>query len=466
MLVIAMNESTHHITSFLETWLAPNQFTSSFLQRSFNQTEGWVELFLTIVLLISGFYFSALWIKKKWSATKHSRSRLVFIPYIIQRLVFPIITFILASCAVYLWTWFGLQAVWLRLLVLAMHWLAIIRLVLAIIHTALPTSSLTDQLERVSAFVLWLVFLTRLSGVEDLIFNWLKSFQFAIGSVKLNLWIIITGVIWVAMMIILAMWLAKLARNKLMESKTLNINVRIMLSNIIQIVLVILSILIALPLIGIDLTVLSVLGGALGVGIGFGLQKIASNYISGFIILGDGSIRIGNRLTVNDFTGYVTKITSRFVVLRSLQGAEALIPNETFITQTVINDSYSSNSLLQHIDLQISYQSNVELAMQIMIDVAKQYDRIDTSSGPNAYLLSFADNGVNLRLSFWLKDPENGYLALFSKILLEIWQGFKEHQIEFPYPQREIRILNQETSIQTVDIPSARKQEATHDHTH
>ena len=203
---------------------------------------------------------------------------------------------------------------------------------------------------------------------------------------------------------------------------------------------------------GIDLTVLSVFGGALGVGIGFGLQKVASNYISGFIILGDRSIRPGDRLTVDNFTGYVTKITSRFVVLKSVAGGEALIPNETFITSTVINESYTAKSLWQSIDVQVAYHTDLTLAMKIMEEAAKAQERIQTDPAPKAFLISFGDNGVNLRVGFWVKDPENGFVGLFSAILLDVWKRFNESDIEFPFPQREIRILNEERAPDNVAI--------------
>ena len=242
---------------------------------------------------------------------------------------------------------------------------------------------------------------------------------------------------------VLAMWVAKIAQTKLMANNHLDINLRIMLSNIIKTVLIVLSVLIALPLVGINLTVLSVFGGALGVGIGFALQKIASNYISGFIILGDRSIRPGDRLTVNNFTGYVTKITSRFVVLRSAAGAEALVPNETFITSMVVNESYTGKALSQSLDVQVSYSSDIVRALEIMQSCAAEQKRVEDSPAPNAFLIGFADNGINLRVTFWVGDPENGFLGLFSAILLDIWKRFNEENIEFPFPQREVRILNE-----------------------
>ncbi|MBP8875351.1 MAG: mechanosensitive ion channel, partial [Neisseria sp.] len=281
-----------------------------------------------------------------------------------------------------------------------------------------------------------------ISGIDDVVINMLKSVQLPIGSITLNLYTILTGLVWVAVIMVFALWLSRTINSRLMNSNRLDMNLRIVLSKVVTTVLVTLAVLIALPLVGINLTVLSVFSGALGVGIGFGLQKVASNYISGFIILGDRSIRPGDRLTVNDFTGYVTKITSRFVVLRSAGGSEALIPNETFVTSTVINESYTGKSLWQNLNIQVAYHTDLTQAMRILEEAAAAQERVETDPAPKAFLVEFADNGVNLRVGFWVRDPENGFLGLFSAILLDIWARFNENGIEFPFPQREIRILN------------------------
>ncbi|MDO4696953.1 MAG: mechanosensitive ion channel [Neisseria sp.] len=407
------------------------------LERSFNHTAGWIEAGLALLL-----FGSTLWLAHIWNR-KHpigENSRFPFLLHLRQRIVWPVLLLVSAIVSASLWNAFAGQTIWLQLLVLAAHWMLIIRVTLAVIHAALPENKITGQLENSLSVILWIMFVARIAGIHTILENWMKNLSFGIGSSTLNLWVITTGLLWVATVLVLAMWLSKFIKTRLMNSSHLDMNLRIMLSNIVQIILIVLSVLIALPLVGIDLTVLSVFGGALGVGIGFGLQKIASNYISGFMILGDRSIRPGDRLTVDNFTGYVTKITSRFVVLRSAAGMEALIPNETFITSTVINESYTGNSLLQGLDIQVSYQSDIVRAMEIMVAAAAKQERVENQ--PNAYLTGFGDNGIDLRLSFWVKDPENGFYGLFSAILLDIWKEFNANGIEFPYPQREVRILN------------------------
>lgn len=265
---------------------------------------------------------------------------------------------------------------------------------------------------------------------------------------------ILNGILWVGLLMIGASWLARFIGERL-EKSSLDNNLSMILSKIIKTVMMVLAVLIALPLVGIDLTVLSVFGGALGVGIGFGLQKVASNYISGFIILGDRSIRMNDRLTVNNFTGYVTKITSRFVVLRNANGTEALIPNETFVTSMVVNESYTSRELQQAFNIQVAYHSDLIKALEIIKSAAAAQSRVSENPAPLAVVTNFGDNGIDLRVTYWVKDPENGFAALQSAIFLDIWRQFNEHGIEFPYPQREVRILNESQAPSSIAMIKA-----------
>lgn len=428
------------IPGFISGLFERRQFTSQLLERSFNRTEGWLELALTIAVMAAAFWLAAYWIKKH--PIPVSRSRNIF-RHIGQRILWPVLMLLGAAAAVYFWQLSGKPALWLQLLAMAARWMILIRFSLAVVHAALPSNKISDWLERFLSAALWVAFVLWVSGIEDIIIRALQAVELPIGSAKLNLYTILTGLLWVAVIMVAALWLARFINNKLMESRHLDINLRIVLTKVISTVMVVLSILIALPLVGIDLTVLSVFGGALGVGIGFGLQKVASNYISGFIILGDRSIRPGDRLTVNNFTGYVTKITSRFVVLKSATGSEALIPNETFVTSTVINESYTSKALWQSLNIQVAYHTDLAKALNILEETAAAQERVDNTPAPKAVILGFGENGVDLRIGFWVKDPENGFAVLFSSILLDIWQRFNEQGIEFPYPQREIRILNE-----------------------
>ena len=244
-----------------------------------------------------------------------------------------------------------------------------------------------------------------------------------------------------------ALWLGRVAEARLMRANTLQINLRVMFSKLIQVMLLLVAFLMVLPAVGIDLTVLSVFGGMLGVGIGFGLQKIAANYISGFIILMDRSVSLGDLVTIGEHTGTLTRMTARYVVVRTLGGLEALIPNETIISSTVLNHSFSDRKVRIGLPIQVSYAADLDLARQIMVEATKNQPRILKDPAPGALIIAFADSGVNLELSFWVGDPDQGVYGLRSDLYAEIWRAFKTAGIEIPYPQREIRVLGEVKTI-------------------
>jgi small-conductance mechanosensitive channel len=215
------------------------------------------------------------------------------------------------------------------------------------------------------------------------------------------------------------------------------------LSKATRTVFLILAVLVALPAVGIDLTVLSVFGGALGVGIGFGLQKVASNYISGFIILLDRSVRIGDLVTVDNKYGEVSQINTRYTLLRSMDGTESIVPNETLITQTVVNHSLSKPSVRISLPVQVAYDADLEQAEALMLEAAHDQKRVvfdDPANLPRVFLKEFADNGILLELSVWIRDPGEGQNNLRSDINWAIWRRFKAAGVEIPFPQRVVHV--------------------------
>ncbi len=186
---------------------------------------------------------------------------------------------------------------------------------------------------------------------------------------------------------------------------------------------------------------LSVFGGALGVGLGLGLQKIASNYLSGFIILLDRSIRLGDMITADGHYGEVTKITTRYLVVRSLTGVEAIIPNDTLVTTTVLNHSYSDRSVRLAVRVQVGYRTDMAGALSLLVEVARRHPRVLQEPEPTAQILQLAESGVDLELGFWIKDPERGSLNVRSDVSVELLSEFASRGIEIPVPQREVRML-------------------------
>ncbi|MEK6593363.1 MAG: mechanosensitive ion channel domain-containing protein [Pseudomonadota bacterium] len=318
---------------------------------------------------------------------------------------------------------------------------AIVRVAVLMLRQAFAPSGWIDAMGRLIGWVVWIGFALHVTGLASDLLQFLDDLDFSIGKKRISLLLILQGALSVLVTLLLAMWLGRFIEARLMGAHTLNINLRVMFSKLAQALLIFATILIALPAVGIDVTVLSVFGGMLGVGIGFGLQKIASNYISGFIILMDRSVGIGDLITVDNHTGQLIKMTARYVVVRSLGGLEAIIPNETIITSTVLNHSYTDRRVRVAVPLQVSYRSDLDVAMRIMVNAAKNQKRVLQDPAPGALILQFADSGIDLELGVWIDDPQEGTAGLRSDLYIEIWREFRKNGIEIPYPQREVRLL-------------------------
>lgn len=358
----------------------------------------------------------------------------------VQRLIFPVSALILVLVGrsiLHRWQPVNL----LNIVVPLLFSLALIRIVFYMLrHTFAPGGRLRTW-ERYTAWTVWLGVALYITGLWPEIVGMLDNYDFRFGKQRISLLLILQGALSVLVTLLLALWLGRSIETRLMRATSLDINLRVMFSKLTQALLILAAVMLVLPAVGIDLTVLSVFGGMLGVGIGFGLQKIASNYISGFIILMDRSVSIGDLITVDQHTGQLTKMTARYVVVRSLTGQEAIIPNDTIITSTVINHSYTDPRVRVAVAVQISYRSDLDIAMKIMVDAAQRHPRVLKHPAPGALILQFADSGIDLELGVWIEDPAEGTSGLRSDLYQEIWREFKKHNIEIPYPQREVRLL-------------------------
>lgn len=387
--------------------------------------------------------FGISYLDQKQKTTLHiEKVHWPFLTHFISRMVFPVSALVMLIFAQMAWLYIYQYYSLVLLIYLALlFWLGIIRGFSALVRFALPNNKLQWLSEYFLSGLLWALFICWALDINQIIIGWMRSISFTVGSSKIDLWMIITAIIWVTITIMAALWIAKFIDMRIMEQTQIDLSLRIILSKISSIALVILAILIVLPIVGINLTVLSVFGGAIGVGIGFGLQKIASNYISGFIILLDRSISVGNRLIVDGHVGYITSITSRYTVLKGFDGSEALIPNEQLISNTVINQSYVDTAIRTDIPVQVAYGTDLELALDLLLQAADQTD-VSRMNKPNAIVLAFADSGINLQLQYWVDDPRLSAANLQSKIMVAIWRNFRNAGVEMPFPQREIRILN------------------------
>jgi small-conductance mechanosensitive channel len=318
----------------------------------------------------------------------------------------------------------------------------LVRLLAYALRRAFAPNALLRASERLIATIVWLGVVLHLFGLLPRLRQQLDTMSFHIGAQEISLLLILQLIAAVALTIVVALWLSRFFEARIMAQSAVDLSLRAALAKILRTVLLFLAVLIALPMVGIDITALSVFGGALGVGVGFGLQKIASNYVSGFIILLERSIRLGDLVTVDERQGVVARINARYTVVRGLDGTEAIIPNETFITHTVINQSATDRRLMVRVPLQISYESDIEAALRVMETAGRAQPRVLTEPTPLAVVKGFADSGIDLELLVWVGDPEQGVAPLRSDIFRTVWREFKAEGITIPYPQREIRILN------------------------
>ncbi len=321
--------------------------------------------------------------------------------------------------------------------------LALVRLAIYIVRRVFPPNAALKASERVIAYSIWSLMALYIVGALPLLMEFLDGISVNVGKQRISVFLIIQAIVTVVITVVIALWIARAIESRVMGAAHWDSSLRAVFIKLLRVILLALAVLIALPAVGIDITVLSVFGGALGVGLGFGLQKIASNYVSGFIILLDRSIRIGDMVTIDHRQGVVSQLNTRFTVVRSLDGTEAIIPNESLITGTVINHSLSDKRVLLRLPLQISYASPPELALDLLTKIGGEHPRALKEPQAGAFVTRFGDNGIELELCVWISDPEAGQIQLRSELYMRIWQTFNDKGIQIPYPQREIRILGE-----------------------
>jgi small-conductance mechanosensitive channel len=353
----------------------------------------------------------------------------------VNRLIFPLTTLVL------LVRWH--LPVFFPIVIPLVVALALIRLCVYALRTLFGIRSTAPTSERAISFTIWGALLLYYIGVLQEISDSLEETTLPLGKATVSLLDLGRDAIVVILAVVLSIWISGLIEQRVLRMSHLDNNLRVVMAKLFRALLILVGLLIALAFVGIDLTVLSVFGGALGVGIGLGLQKLASNYIAGFTILLDRSIRVGDMITVDNRFGLVSKVTARYVVVRSLDGVEAIVPNETLVTTTVLNHSYTNREIKIGLPIQISYDSDLALAMKLMEQVALGEPRTlrTASIVPLVQVLGFADNGINLELAVWINDPENGQGNLKSALNVGIWKVFQANGIKIPFPQREVRLL-------------------------
>ena len=405
----------------------------------------WEVIALVLILVVSWWLSFRLRKQEKrieWSGQNALRA---FGVGSLKRITFPVAALIFVLIlrkTLKILEWEHLSLLYLAVPLLV-SW-ALIRVLVYLLRCVFSHGGILTTFERMITAAIWIGVTLNITGLDDPLIEVFEQVSFRVGKQTIDLWMLMHGVLTVGVTLLLALWIASLIENRLMAAQQMDGNVREVLARLAKALLAVIALLCSLSLVGIDITALSVFGGALAVGLGLGLQKIASNYVSGFIILLDRSIRLGNLVAVDDATtGTVTQITTRYTVLRTLTGVEVIIPNEYLVNNVVRNLSFSDTRVRVVVGVQVAYDADLEKAMALMVDAARQQPRVLADPEPGAMLTGFADSGINLELGFWVADPEAGTGGVRSDISLAVLKSFRANGIEIPFPQREVRIVGE-----------------------
>jgi small-conductance mechanosensitive channel len=317
--------------------------------------------------------------------------------------------------------------------------LAVIRLTVRVLRVTFPNSQLMRVVERSVSWLAWIAVVLWITGVLPLVLQELDDIKWKIGATQISVRNLIEGGISAVLVLMLTLWVSSLLEAQLLRGTLGNIGVRKMAANTLRALLLFLGLIFALSAAGIDLTALGVLGGAIGVGIGFGLQKLAANYVSGFVILAERSMRIGDLVKVDNFEGRITDITTRYTVIRALNGRESIVPNEMMITQRVENSSLADPNVSVSTTVQVAYGTDLDMLMPRLSAAVAAVPRVLPVSPPAVQLTGFGADGLDLTISFWIADPENGQGNVRSSANLAILRTLNETGVDIPFPQRVVR---------------------------
>jgi small-conductance mechanosensitive channel len=309
--------------------------------------------------------------------------------------------------------------------------MAVIRLAVYAMRYIVAPGGLLKTLENSISGFIWILLALHLSGLLNQLAEVLEDVKFKIGKHPVDLLLILQAIFTILLTIFVALWISRVIENKVMRAEHVSVNMRVVLTKLLRMFLLTVAILIALSAVGLDVTFLSVFGGALGVGLGLGLQRIASNYVSGFIILLDKSMQIGDVITVDKHYGVISDLRSRYLILAKTDGTHVIIPNEALITTSVVNHSLMEHKGRVQVNVSISHGSNLERAMGLMHDEAMQQDRVLMKPAPEVLVKGMSEHGIDLSLTVWVMNPEAGNAALQSALYLAIWRVFEANDISF-----------------------------------
>ncbi len=317
--------------------------------------------------------------------------------------------------------------------------LVVIRTGVKVLQVAFAQAQWVRALEQTLSWVAWVAMVMWVSGLLPMVLNELDQISWKVGGSQLSVRNILEGIVSASAVLIITLWISSGIESRLLRSATGDaLSLRKAVSNATRALLLFLGLILALSIVGIDLTALSVLGGAVGVGIGFGLQKLAANYVSGFVILAERSLRIGDHVRVDGFEGMVTEINARFTVVRSQTGRESIVPNEMLVSSRVENLSLADSVVYQSTKVQVGYDSDVAQVIALLTQAALAQPRVLRDPEPTVQLSEFAPDGLEFTVVYWINDLQNGQGNLRSDINMAILAALRQNSIDIPFPQQVV----------------------------
>lgn len=306
----------------------------------------------------------------------------------------------------------------------------LIRLITSIVHQA--------HWARLIALTAWTVAALHIASLLDPTLALLDSLAINIGDARLSVLLIIKAVVILSVLMWLAIIVSNSLNRRISRADDFSPSMRVLLSKTISISLIVLAVWISVSSLGIDLAAFAFIGGAVGLGIGFGLQKVISNLFSGLILLLDRSIKPGDVIAIDDTFGQIKAMGSRYISMVTRDNAEYLIPNEDLITHQVVNWSFSTTLIRIKISVGVAYDSDIRHVRELMVSVARRVDRVLDEPPPVCHLKNFGDHAIDLELRFWINDPENGIAGVSSSVRMAIWDAFQDNGIKIPFPQQVV----------------------------
>jgi small-conductance mechanosensitive channel len=320
--------------------------------------------------------------------------------------------------------------------------LLVIRLIARVLASVFPQSQGARVLERGVSWLAWAMAVLWITGLLDPVMQELEDIRFSMGKTQISLRHVIEVFMTCSFMLVLTLWLSAVLENKVLNRAVTDLSMRKVASNALRALLLLIGTLFALSTVGVDLTALSVLGGALGVGLGFGLQKLAANYVSGFVILLERSLRIGDYVRVDGFEGRVTDIKTRYTLVRANNGSESVVPNELLITQRVENLSLESTHLLQSCTYWVGLDSDVAQVQSLLVQAALRAERVLAEPAPMALLAEVTPQGLRFQVNFWMDDPGSGQSVVRSGVNVATLNALREAGVMLAHAPQEV-ILRQ-----------------------